>query len=239
MTEDSEKGNEKKPENFVDKKEGNKVDNAKSSPSGDSTISGIISNLKKFSLVDDIKTEQSVDKGKKPENIPPENSKSSSEHGSSKNTEEKDGNSSGDDDSKDHTFHITDLIGQDSLNSLKTRKDRIIKGAAIFIGGLLILYGLILISVSVTRVADNVIFGEKAMLSTFLILLGVLIIVAAYAQRILNRTFLNKIHTELEVAEGRSESDDNTRKIKDENGNKVGKDNKDNIVGENKGNQGG
>ena len=86
----------------------------------------------------------------------------------------------------------------------------------------MILYGLVLISASVIKVADNVIFGEKAMLSTFLILLGVLIIVAAYSQRILNRTFLNKIHTELEVAEGRKESDDGSKKVEDENGNKVG-----------------
>ncbi len=237
MTGDSEKGTEKKPENFVDKMDDKKMDNAKSSASGDSPISDIISNLKKFALADDINPESS-DNSKKPEYIPPEKTKSSHEQGSSKNSDKKDGNRRNDT-KEDHAFHFTDLIGQDSLKSLKTRKDRIIKGTAIFIGGLLILYGLILISASVTRVADNVIFGEKAMLSTFLILLGVLIIVAAYAQRILNRTFLNKIHTELEVAEGRSESEDNSRKIKDENGNKVDKDNKDNIVGENKGNQGG
>ncbi len=126
------------------------------------------------------------------------------------------------------------MSGHDSIDSLKNKKDKIIKAAAILIGGFLIVYGLILISASVTKVADNVIFGEGAILSAFLILLGILIIVAAFAQSILNKTFLNKIHTELEVAEGRSESDDGSKKVKDENGNKIGKDNKDNIVGENK-----
>ena len=94
--------------------------------------------------------------------------------------------------------------------------------------------GWFLFPASVTKVADNVIFGEGATLSAFLILLGILIIVAAFAQSILNKTFLNKIHTELEVAEGRSESDDGSKKVKDENDNKIDKDNKDNIVEENK-----
>jgi hypothetical protein len=66
------------------------------------------------------------------------------------------------------------------------------------------------------------------------VLLGILIIVAAFSQRILEKTSLNKIQSELEVVEGSLESDDSSKKVKDENGNKVGKDNKDNIVGDNK-----
>ena len=130
-------------------------------------------------------------------------------------------------------FHIPGSE-HDFVNFLKTRKDRIIKGAALLIGGLLILYGLVIISASVTKVADNVIFGEEATLAAFLMLLGVLIIVAAFAQRILDRTFLSKINKELEVTEGKSKSDANSKEVKDENANKVEKDNKDNIVGENK-----
>ena len=79
--------------------------------------------------------------------------------------------------------------------------------------------------------ADNVIFGEDATLYAFLVLLGILIIVAAFSQRILEKTSLNKIQSELEVDEGSTESDDSSKKVKDENGNKV---DKDNIVGDNK-----
>jgi hypothetical protein len=117
---------------------------------------------------------------------------------------------------------------------INNKRDRIIKVVALLIGGLLILYGLVIISASVTKVADNVIFGEEATLAVFLMLLGVLIIVAAFAQRILDKTFLSKINTELDVTEERSKSDANSKKGKDENANKVNNDNKDNIVGENK-----
>jgi hypothetical protein len=197
--------------------------------SGGSSISEVITSLKKFSTADDLVPEKS---SKKSDSSAPEKTKSPDNHTPSSDV--KDTNSNGRDDREDHSFHINNLFEQDYFVSLKTKKDKIIKVAAILIGGMLILYGFVLITASVTKVADNVIFGEKAMLSTFLILLGVLIIVAAYAQRILNRTFLNKIHTELEVAEGRSESDDGSKKVEDENGNKVSKDNKDNIVGDNK-----
>ena len=92
MTGDSEKGTEKKPENFVDKMDNKKMDNVKSSASGDSPISGIISNLKKFALADDINPENLRITDKKPEYIPPEKTKSSHEQGSSKNSDKKDGN---------------------------------------------------------------------------------------------------------------------------------------------------
>ena len=85
----------------------------------------------------------------------------------------------------------------------------------------------------VTKVADNVIFGEDATADAFLILLGVLIIVAAFAQSIMDKTSLSKIGSELEVNEESSKSDDNSEKVK-ENDNKVSDDNKDNILGENK-----
>ncbi len=239
MTGDSDKGTGKEPGNSVDTKnnkmENKTGDNIKSRESRGSSISGIISNLKKLTFADELNPEKQPDNSKKPEYKTPENPKIPHKHKSSKNSDKKDINSQKHVKSEDHAFNIVDLLGHDFISSLKTKKDRIVKGAAILIGVILILYGLILISASVTKVADNVIFGEKAMLSTFLILLGVLIIVSAFAQRILNRTFLNKIHTELEVAEGRStESDDSSKKVEDENGNKVGKDNKDNIVGENK-----
>jgi hypothetical protein len=233
LTEDSENGTENVVKNSSDSEDPKMVskngDENISHKSGGNPISEVISSFKKFSTADDLITEKSSEKS---DSSNPKKTETLNDHVPSNDV--KDVNSNGRVEDEDHPFHFNDLFGQDNIASLKTKKDRIIKVAAILIGGLLILYGFVLISASVTKVADNVIFGEKAMLSTFLILLGVLIIVAAYAQRILNRTFLNKIHTELEVAEGRSESDDGHKKAVDENGNKVGKDNKDNIVGENK-----
>ena len=232
MKEDSQKDTDKVTKNILDSENQEltkKKDKNKSLKTGGSPISEVISSLKKFSTAEDLITEKSSEKSS-PDTS--KKTKSPNNHESSKY--DKDTNSKVHNSTEDQSFHVADIIGQDYLESIKTKKDRILKVAAILIGGILILYGLVLISESVTKVADNVIFGEKAMLSTFLILLGVLIIVAAYAQRILNRTFLNKIHTELEVAEGKSDSDDGSKKVQDENCNKVSKDNKDNIVGEDK-----
>jgi hypothetical protein len=227
--EDLDKDTEKKSENSKDNV--GEKGNDKSSESKDSQFSEIISNIKKFTIADDLDSE--IMASNKTEDKDSENSKKSSK-AYSNNSNKKDITSQKVK-SEDHDFNITDILnGHDSIDSLKNKKDKIIKAAAILIGGFLIVYGLILTSASVTKVADNVIFGEGATLSAFLILLGILIIVAAFAQSILNKTFLNKIHTELEVAEGRSESDDGSKKVKDENGNKIDKDNKDNIVEENK-----
>jgi hypothetical protein len=133
----------------------------------------------------------------------------------------------------DHVYHFPISLEHNFINSIKTNRDRIIKGIALIFGGFLILYGLIFISVSVTKVASNVIFGEDATADAFLILLGVFIIVAAFAQNILDKTPLSKIGTELDDKE-ETESDDNSEKVKEENDNKVDNDNKDNIVKENK-----
>ena len=225
--EDLDKDTEEKLENSKDNvgEEGND----KFPESKGSYISGIISNIKKFTIADDLDPE--ITTNKKTEDKDSKNSFKVY----SNNSNKKDVTSQKNVKSEDHDFNITDILsGHDSINSLKNKKDKIIKASALLIGGFLIVYGLILISTSVTKVADNVIFGEGATISAFLILVGILIIVAAFAQSILNKTFLNKIHTELEVAEGRSESEDGSKKVKDENGNKIDKDNKDNIVEENK-----
>ena len=134
---------------------------------------------------------------------------------------------------EDSAYHFPVKLEHDFIKLIKTNRDKITKGSAIIVGGFLILYGLVLVSASVTKVADNVIFGEDATADAFLILLGVLIIVAAFAQSIMDKTSLSKIGSELEVNEEISKSDDNSEKVK-ENDNKVSDDNKDNILGENK-----
>ena len=229
MTGDLEK-NTDKTVNSVDS-ENNKENTDKSPESGRSPISGIISNFKKFNMVEDLKSEKLSDKNKKSETKTHDNPKSSPKQKSSKNSNKEETSQEHVD---DNTFHIPGLSEHNFINLINNKRDRIIKVVALLIGGLLILYGLVIISASVTKVADNVIFGEEATLAVFLMLLGVLIIVAAFAQRILDKTFLSKINTELDVTEERSKSDANSKKGKDENANKVNNDNKDNIVGENK-----
>ena len=229
MTGDLEKDTDKTV-NSVDS-ENNKENTDKSPESGRSPISGIISNFKKFNMVEDLKSEKLSDKNKKSETKTHDNPKSSPKQKSSKNSNKEETSQEHVD---DNTFHIPGLSEHNFINLINNKRDRIIKVVALLIGGLLILYGLVIISASVTKVADNVIFGEEATLAVFLMLLGVLIIVAAFAQRILDKTFLSKINTELDVTEERSKSDANSKKGKDENANKVDNDIKDNIVGENK-----
>lgn len=139
----------------------------------------------------------------------------------------------------DHEFPIVEhLMQYESFRTLKSKKERITQFIALFVGIILIIYGLIIMSSSVTKVADNVMFSETAMFAAFLMLVGVLIIAAAFAQKLLSATFLKNIHSELEVAEGRKDpvdtSKENSKNTADENDNKVDKNNKNNITGEDK-----
>jgi hypothetical protein len=166
---------------------------------------------------------------KKPEN----SSKQKTEKSVKSEKSDKDSSSHEHEKNEENPYHFPVQLEHNFVKLLKTNRDKITKGTAIVIGGFLILYGLVMVSASVTKVADNVIFGEDATADAFLMLLGVLIIVAAFAQSILDKTSLSKISSELEVNEENSESDDNSKKGK-ENDNKVSDDNKDNIHGENK-----
>ncbi len=167
------------------------------------------------------------------------NPENSSKQQSSKNSSEKENNSDKaasfqkHTENEDNQYHFPVTLEHDFVELIKTNRDKIIKGSALVVGGFLILYGLVLVSTSVTKVADNVIFGEDATADAFLMLLGVLIIVAAFAQSIMEKTSLNKIRSELEDNDQSSESKDDSKKVK-ENDNKVSDDNKDNIVGKNK-----
>ncbi len=139
------------------------------------------------------------------------------------------------DDHEDHAINFHELMDNDLFNSIRSRKDQIVRYGAAAIGIILIIYGIVLISASVTKVADNVIFGEGASFAAFSILLGFLIIVGAFSQKILNKTFLKNINSELEIAEGKTEAAD--KKTEDIDGkkdpNKV-EDGKGNIGGEDK-----
>ncbi len=184
--------------------------------------------------LDDKDYEKPSDNEKISEIKTPENSpKKSLENSDETNFDNKD-DSKGHMKNEDNVYHIPIKLEHNLITAIKTNRDKIIKGSALIVGGFLILYGLVLVSASVTKVADNVIFGEDATADAFLILLGVLIIVAAFAQSIMDKTSLSKISSELEVNEKSSDSDDDKSKKVKENDNNVNDDNKDNILGENK-----
>jgi hypothetical protein len=163
-----------------------------------------------------------------------ENTESSSEQKTENSVEKENKSDSSNElgNNDDNTYHSPVKLEHNLIKKIKINRDKITKGSALIIGVLLILYGLILVSGSVTNVASNVIFGEDATVDAFLMLLGVLIIVAAFAQSIMDKTSLSKISSELEINEKSSESDDNSNEVK--NDNKINDDNKDNILGENK-----
>jgi hypothetical protein len=219
LADDSSKKTEKQPETSSSIKE---EKNAGGTSESKDSSGGIVSDLKKFATV---------------ESEAKESSKTQNTDGAEKN---KDHSPSGTEKKKKietdgQSFPIPEIPGKSVLDALKSRKDQIIRYSAAVVGAIFIVYGLVLISASVTKVADNVIFGEGASFAAFSILLGILIIVAAFSQSILNRSFLKNINSELKIAEGRS--DDEKKKFEEDNGNKdnkKGKDNKDNIVGENK-----
>jgi hypothetical protein len=117
------------------------------------------------------------------------------------------------------------LMNMKVTKFIRSEKTRIIRYAAAIVGGLLLLSGLILLFTAATRVVDNVIFGERAMFSSFLILIGLLILITVFGRRYWHDTVLNKLNVEMEISEGKSKSEVKDKKTK-----------KDNIEDENKSN---
>nr|WP_243686805.1 hypothetical protein [Methanobacterium formicicum] len=89
----------------------------------------------------------------------------------------------------------------DFYRKLRSNKEQVLKIIGGLVGALFIIAGLIYILGSPVRVADNVVAGERAVISAFLILVGVLIIAGVFARRLLEKSFLKNIHSELEEAE--------------------------------------
>lgn len=222
-------------EKDINNKQGNSVDSKNHNGNSDKPQEYGSSNIKNS----DDKDQEKSDNEKISEVKIPKNPESSSKQKSSENSGNDENNSDKKEGSNEHVkdednvYHIPIQLEHNFIKLIKTNRDKIIKGSALIVGGFLILYGLVLVSASVIKVADNVIFGEDATADAFLILLGVLIIVAVFAQSIMDKTSLSKIGSELEVNDERSESDRNSKKDK-ENDNKVSDDNNDNILGENK-----
>lgn len=98
-----------------------------------------------------------------------------------------------------------------ALKFLKKKSDIIIRAITLVFGILLILYGVAFsFTGSSVQVASNVIFGDRAMFSALLVLIGSIIIATVFARKLREVTFLKTIYSELETFEG------NTQRNKDD-----------------------
>jgi hypothetical protein len=122
--------------------------------------------------------------------------------GSSKGTKpEKTGSTDKDVPASESHYFSQELMSFDFYKKLRSNKEQVLKIIGGLVGALFIIAGLIYILGSPVRVADNVVAGERAVISAFLILVGVLIIAGVFARRLLEKSFLKNIHSELEEAE--------------------------------------
>ena len=130
-----------------------------------------------------------------------------------KSKEDKKGDDEGSPES--HDFHFSqELMKFNFYKKLRSNKEQVLRISGGIIGVLFIIAGILYVIGSPVRVADNVVSGERAVISAFLVLVGVLIIAGSFARRILEVSFLKNIHSELEVAE-----DQNSEDSKDKEGN--------------------
>jgi len=101
-----------------------------------------------------------------------------------------------------HEFHLSqEFMKYKSYRYLHSNKEKIIRISAGLIGVLFIIAGFLYLFGGSIRLADNVIYGERAVLSAFSILIGILIIAGFFGRRLLAVNFLKKIHSELEEVE--------------------------------------
>jgi len=112
------------------------------------------------------------------------------------------------------------LKNYDAFKFLIDKRNIIIRAIAVVFAILLIIYGVIfsLYSSSV-QVSSNVIFGERAMFSAFLVLIGSLIIVTVFARKLMEGTFLKIIYNELETVEGKTKRNGDEMVTEEDEGN--------------------
>ena len=176
----------------------------------------------------DFLTNGDIDSSKSSSSSPDDSTKGSEEK--SQDNTEKDNKSSSD----SHDFHISqELMKFDFYRKLQSNKEQVVKIIGGIVGALFIIAGILYLLGSPVRVADNVVSGERAVISAFLVLVGVLIIASIFARRILEASFLKNIHSELEVAE-----DQDSGELKDnkENQKVNSKENSNDKKGKQKGN---
>lgn len=116
----------------------------------------------------------------------------------SKNSNENDTDSSSKTKLKAQFHKLSSFIQED--------RDRIIKIAGVVIGVIFILWGIYLIFGSSEKVVDNVAFGERSVASSFLVIVGILVIAGVFAQDIMKRTSFNNLFDEVQDVEKDSSS---------------------------------
>lgn len=114
------------------------------------------------------------------------------------------------------------FTGHAIFGDLKPHKALIIQALATLVGAVMMLYGTFLFLSPTVKVADNVMFGDASAFAVLLVLLGVIVIVSAFAKRLFGGTFLHNIHKEIEAAE---------KKISPDKGEIQGKDSKSDNTG--------
>jgi hypothetical protein len=112
-------------------------------------------------------------------------------------------------------YNLEDMI----IEFKKTRKilydkrDDMISYGGVFIGILFLISGVLYLNPPVKKVADNVIFGEHAVMAAFLMILGILVIVAALKEKIISKTPLASIYTEMKAVETEKDKKDKKNNI--------------------------
>jgi hypothetical protein len=137
---------------------------------------------------------------------------------------DKDSKKSGDKESKnkdsDHDNHalptVEDFLKILNIEDIESGKNKLKMITGIIAGLILILAGIFFVIGNSETVADNVIFGEKAVFSVFLILVGILIISISLAQKFLDKSFFKGITKEIESDKG-SSSNPNEKDIRGDN----------------------
>ncbi|BDZ69966.1 CvpA family protein [Methanobacterium petrolearium] len=118
-----------------------------------------------------------------------------------------------------HEFSFShEFMSFKSFKYLHSNKKQVIQIIGGIIGVLFIIAGILYEFGASVRLADNVIYGERAVLSVFSILIGILIIATFFGRHLLAGTFLKKIHSELEEVEdkpSKKESSDQKEKSLD------------------------
>lgn len=117
-------------------------------------------------------------------------------------------NSKSEDKEEEHKPHgfpmISDLLSQERVKNIKSKKNKILMCTGTFTGILLIIFGALMITGSADRIADNVVFGEKEVFSAFLILVGILLIACSFAYKFLGKSFFKRIDDGIESYDKKS-----------------------------------
>lgn len=110
---------------------------------------------------------------------------------------------------KDPSLYIIyNFKDHEKVQSLRKKKNSILKVIAITISIILIIIAVVYSLSPTEQVASNVIFGERAMFSVLLILVALLILSAVFAGKLLEGKLLKNIRQDLEIVEGKKQKDD-------------------------------